>query len=34
MVNELHPSDELLEAVLRIAERIASNSPTAMYKQC
>jgi enoyl-CoA hydratase len=30
MVNELHPSDKLLEAVLRIAERIADNSPTAV----
>ncbi len=30
MVNELHPKDKLMEAVLRIAERIASNSPTAV----
>ena len=30
MVNELHPSDKLMEAVLRIAERIADNSPTAV----
>ena len=30
MVNELHPKDKLLEAVLRIAERIADNSPTAV----
>ena len=30
MVNELHPSDKLMEAVRRIAERIADNSPTAV----
>ena len=30
MVNELHPSDKLMELVLRIAERIADNSPTAV----
>jgi enoyl-CoA hydratase len=30
MVNELHPRTELLGAALRIAERIASNSPTAV----
>ena len=30
MVNELHPRDKLMEAVLRIAERIADNSPTAV----
>ena len=30
MVNELHPKAELMGAVLRIAERIASNSPTAV----
>ena len=30
MVNELHPRAELMGAVLRIAERIASNSPTAV----
>ena len=30
MVNELHPSDKLMAAVLRIAERIADNSPTAV----
>jgi enoyl-CoA hydratase len=30
MVNELHPQDELLEAARRIAEKIASNSPTAV----
>ena len=30
MVNELHPKDKLMEAVLRIAERIADNSPTAV----
>ena len=29
MVNELHPQAELTEAALRIAEKIASNSPTA-----
>jgi len=28
MVNELHPRGELMGAVLRIAEKIASNSPT------
>ena len=30
MVNELHPRAELMNAVLRIAEQIASNSPTAV----
>ncbi|MHC1769445.1 MAG: enoyl-CoA hydratase/isomerase family protein [Verrucomicrobiia bacterium] len=30
MVNELHPRAELMNAVLRIAERIADNSPTAV----
>jgi enoyl-CoA hydratase len=30
MVNELHPQAELMGAALRIAERIASNSPTAV----
>jgi len=30
MVNELHPRSELIGAALRIAERIASNSPTAV----
>ncbi len=30
MVNEIHPKAELMGAVLRIAERIASNSPTAV----
>ena len=30
MVNELHPRAELIDAVLRIAERIAGNSPTAV----
>src|SRR3954471_23245111 len=30
MVNELHPRDELLDAARRIAEKIASNSPTAV----
>ena len=30
MVNELHPQDELLDAARRIAEKIASNSPTAV----
>jgi enoyl-CoA hydratase len=30
MVNELHPRVELMPAVLRIAETIASNSPTAV----
>ncbi len=30
MVNELHPKDKLMDAVLRIAERIADNSPTAV----
>ncbi len=30
MVNELHPRGELMNAVLRIAEQIASNSPTAV----
>jgi enoyl-CoA hydratase len=30
MVNELHPQDELMAATMRIAEKIASNSPTAV----
>jgi enoyl-CoA hydratase/carnithine racemase len=30
MVNEVHPPDALLPAALRIAERIAGNSPTAV----
>jgi enoyl-CoA hydratase len=30
MVNELHPLDQLLDAARRIAEKIASNSPTAV----
>jgi enoyl-CoA hydratase len=30
MVNEVHPPDELMPAALRIAERIAGNSPTAV----
>jgi enoyl-CoA hydratase len=30
MVNEVHPQAELLGAAMRIAERIASNSPTAV----
>ena len=30
MVNEIHPQAELMSAVLRIAEKIASNSPTAV----
>ena len=30
MVNELHPRDELMPAALRIADAIASNSPTAV----
>ncbi len=30
MVNEVHPRAELMDAVLRIAEQIASNSPTAV----
>ena len=30
MVNELHPLAELMSSVLRIAEKIASNSPTAV----
>jgi enoyl-CoA hydratase len=30
MVNELHPPGELLDAARRIAEKIASNSPTAV----
>ena len=30
MVNELHPRAELMDAVLRIAEKIAGNSPTAV----
>lgn len=30
MVNELHPTAELMDAALRIAQKIASNSPTAV----
>ena len=30
MVNDLHPQAELMSSVLRIAEKIASNSPTAV----
>ena len=30
MVNEVHPRGELMDAALRIAEKIASNSPTAV----
>jgi enoyl-CoA hydratase len=30
MVNEIHPPAELMQAALRIAEKIASNSPTAV----
>ena len=30
MVNEVHPRAELMDAALRIAEKIASNSPTAV----
>ena len=30
MVNEVHPRAELMSAVLRVAEKIASNSPTAV----
>ena len=30
MVNEVHPRTELMDAALRIAEKIASNSPTAV----
>ena len=30
MVNEIHPRAELMEAALRIAEKIAGNSPTAV----
>ena len=30
MVNEIHPRAELLDAAMRIAEKIASNSPTAV----
>jgi enoyl-CoA hydratase len=30
MVNELHPRADLMDAVLSIAEKIASNSPTAV----
>src|SRR5436305_11875095 len=30
MVNEIHPRAELMDAALRIAEKIASNSPTAV----
>ena len=30
MVNEVHPRAELMAAVLRIAEKIADNSPTAV----
>ena len=30
MVNEIHPQAELMDAALRIAEKIAGNSPTAV----
>ena len=30
MVNEIHPPATLMDAALRIAEKIASNSPTAV----
>jgi enoyl-CoA hydratase len=30
MVNEIHPQGELMDAAKRIAEKIASNSPTAV----
>ena len=30
MVNELHPAGELMDAAMRIADKIASNSPTAV----
>jgi enoyl-CoA hydratase len=30
MVNEVHPRAELMPVVLRIAEKIAANSPTAV----
>ena len=30
MVNEIHPQGELMDAAMRIAEKIASNSPTAV----
>jgi len=30
MVNEIHPQTELMDAARRIAEKIASNSPTAV----
>jgi enoyl-CoA hydratase len=30
MVNEIHPPDQLMTAALRVAERIAGNSPTAV----
>ena len=30
MVNEIHPQAELLDAAHRIADKIASNSPTAV----
>jgi enoyl-CoA hydratase len=30
MVNEIHPAGELMDAAMRIAEKIASNSPTAV----
>ena len=30
MVNEIHPRSEVLDAALRIAAKIASNSPTAV----
>ncbi len=30
MVNELHPPGELMDAAMRVAEKIASNSPTAV----
>ena len=30
MVNEIHPADDLMAAAMRLAETIASNSPTAV----
>ena len=30
MVNEVHPTGALMDAALRIAEKIAGNSPTAV----
>ena len=30
MVNEVHPAGELMDAAMRVAEKIASNSPTAV----